>query len=236
VRQYRQAMNARTPYLSGLILALLLALGGTAAAQEQEKKPLYDIELLIFRNLVNSDDGEAWPLNLTDYAFGDREDESLQDGTPVLASQPKTTRPADGSTHWLPADTWQLKNAEGAMKRSPNYRPLLHLAWRQAVPPRADGNPVELPQTQTGQAGEQAYVTGTATVSLGRYLHLALDLQLHPSLSDLEEAGLDIFEIPQFRLTESRRMRGKELHYFDHPRFGVLAIITPYKKTDGKPE
>jgi len=32
------------------------------------------------------------------------------------------------------------------------------------------------------------------------------------------------------------RMRSKELHYFDHPRFGVVALITPYKSPQATPE
>ena len=36
------------------------------------------------------------------------------------------------------------------------------------------------------------------------------------------------YGVPEIRLKERRRMRSKELHYFDHPRFGVIALITPY--------
>lgn len=34
------------------------------------------------------------------------------------------------------------------------------------------------------------------------------------------------------RLKQSRRMRSDELHYIDHPLFGMLVQITPYKKPD----
>ena len=33
-----------------------------------------------------------------------------------------------------------------------------------------------------------------------------------------------------YRLLESRRMRSKEVHYLDHPAFGVIALITPYER------
>ncbi len=225
-----RTMKTATPWPCAvlLILAMLSAPAVPAAAPDEARQ--YDIELLIFRNLVNSDDGEAWPLDLSDYAFGDSAAGEPSPAAPqdIAPSRPKTTTPPAGpAPAWLPADAWQLKNAEDALKRAPNYRPLLHLAWRQAVPPRTEGRPVDLPPPDAGRDGEHAWVGGTATVSLGRYLHLALNLQLHPGLADLEAAGLDEFEIPQFRLTESRRMRTRELHYFDHPRFGVLAIITP---------
>jgi hypothetical protein len=34
---------------------------------------------------------------------------------------------------------------------------------------------------------------------------------------------------PTFRLAEKRRITSSELHYFDHPRFGMLAMVTPYE-------
>ncbi|MGB5299133.1 MAG: CsiV family protein, partial [Thiogranum sp.] len=37
------------------------------------------------------------------------------------------------------------------------------------------------------------------------------------------------YGVPEIRLRQQRRMRSKELHYFDHPRFGVIALITPYQ-------
>lgn len=33
-----------------------------------------------------------------------------------------------------------------------------------------------------------------------------------------------------YRLLESRRMRSKEVHYLDHPAFGIIALITPYER------
>jgi hypothetical protein len=65
---------------------------------------------------------------------------------------------------------------------------------------------------------------GTATVGLQRYLYLALDLVFQPG--DLPPL-VDGTPMPPFRLTETRRMRSKELHYFDHPLFGALVLITP---------
>ena len=38
------------------------------------------------------------------------------------------------------------------------------------------------------------------------------------------------------RLRESRRMRSKELHFLDHPLFGMLVLITPYEIPEAAPE
>ena len=34
-----------------------------------------------------------------------------------------------------------------------------------------------------------------------------------------------------FRLTESRRMRSRKIHYLDHPLFGVVVEIRPFEVT-----
>jgi hypothetical protein len=46
--------------------------------------------------------------------------------------------------------------------------------------------------------------------------------------------GLDeIVLAPQYRLMTTRRVTSGELHYFDHPAFGVLMRITPVPVQDG---
>ncbi len=230
MRQYRHTMKHYTCLRALAALLLLATVSGTTRAERgQEPAPQYDIELLVFQHLVDSDDGEVWPLDLTDYSLYTEPDAARFDvQEPTIPIEAETEVDAEtGTQTWLEQDALRLQREEEALNRSPDYRPVLHLAWRQPVPARSAAQPVDLPSADD-TIGGNAYVSGTATVSLGRYLHLALDLQLHPGLAELDAAGLDEFELPQFRLTESRRMRGKELHYFDHPRFGVLAVITPY--------
>ena len=38
-------------------------------------------------------------------------------------------------------------------------------------------------------------------------------------------------ETVYMQLAESRRMRSEELHYLDHPEFGMLVLITPVDST-----
>lgn len=98
---------------------------------------------------------------------------------------------------------------------------------------------------------EQEPLDGMVQVVLSRYLHLNVDLLLHkpyiakttatastasttsatPGPSTSAEKNLDA-PLPTFltyRLTNSRRMRSNEIHYIDHPAFGVIAHITPVK-------
>ncbi|VAW88276.1 hypothetical protein MNBD_GAMMA16-657 [hydrothermal vent metagenome] len=98
-------------------------------------------------------------------------------------------------------------------------------------------------------------IDGMITPSLNRYLHLKLQLVyrkrlliemteqetmnslqddfLISSLSE-DETLIDIESVEthryqNFSMETKRRMRSKQLHYFDHPLFGVLALITPYE-------
>ncbi len=65
-----------------------------------------------------------------------------------------------------------------------------------------------------------------------RYLHLRLDLKLQPDQTQSPSSAASIpyileTEMPRFELTQQRRMRSNEIHYFDHPRLGALAVIRP---------
>ena len=70
---------------------------------------------------------------------------------------------------------------------------------------------------------------GTARLYSRRYLHLELDLRWTQSANgDAARSGelLPESTLRSFRLNETRRMRRDQLHYFDHPRFGVLARVS----------
>jgi len=95
------------------------------------------------------------------------------------------------------------------------------------------GVPQEI-ETEESEAGPLRTIDGTIRLHLGRYLHLEVDLlyrnQTEPMASNTFYM-LGEEEQPQtlFRMHQTRRMRSGELHYFDHPMFGVLALITPYE-------
>ena len=68
-------------------------------------------------------------------------------------------------------------------------------------------------------------VRGTIRLYVARYLHAEAHL-VFENPSAAAEA--------QFELKESRRMRSGELHYFDHPVFGMLLRATPYEAPGGE--
>jgi hypothetical protein len=78
-------------------------------------------------------------------------------------------------------------------------------------------------------------------VHLSRFLHITLDLTYQgkelgaatPAGGAPVTDGLDEIALaPEYRLKAARSARSNELHYFDHPAFGVLVRITPVPTQD----
>lgn len=119
------------------------------------------------------------------------------------------------SLTWLPRSDLLLSSEARRLGARGAFRVLLHGAFIQSVPPRE--SPVRL-LIQTGdRTGERWSVEGTIAVTLARFLHVHAHLWRLP-FSDAPDSQ---------ELDEHRRMRSGELHYLDHPAFGVLVRIDP---------
>lgn len=172
--------------ISSFSLWALLALAGSLPAES----PNYEVEILIFENLKPDTGGEA--LVATGHATVDASSVGMEGGRGI---QP------------LPRGPYNLQAIYDAMRRSSQYRPLLHWAWRQPGWPQNRSVAIQLQGSGLG---------GYLTLIRSRYLHLSADVIFNDPLSGTP-----------LRLREIRRMRSGELHYFDHPRYGILARITP---------
>jgi hypothetical protein len=82
----------------------------------------------------------------------------------------------------------------------------------------------------TGVEGPPApYIDGTIKLIRKRFLHVDADFIYRAPYIDEAANKLSREKWPQaFRLVESRRMRSREVHYLDHPMFGILILATPY--------
>lgn len=94
----------------------------------------------------------------------------------------------------------------------------------------ASGQITTLPTLETEESNDATMETrelqGALRFHLSRYLHL------EPLLwygSDTE-SGQRIW----VKINQNRRMRSEELHYLDHPLFGLLVRITPWKHPEQK--
>lgn len=111
----------------------------------------------------------------------------------------------------LPGASLQLHGDANQLKRN-GYEVLYHTGWLQDV--RSGQNP------KIRIASPDGRVEGVVRVDRGRYLHFRPDLLLSRSAS-AERAS------SQYRMNTPRRMRSREVHYLDHPLFGILVVARP---------
>ncbi len=84
-------------------------------------------------------------------------------------------------------------------------------------------------------------IDGTLKLVLGRYLHLHTDLLYRRMVPNTalrtsgsssitsQDASTTGSRVMTFRMQQQRKMRSRELHYIDHPLFGILVKVTPVK-------
>jgi len=210
-----------------LLLALAWPVLATAAPR------WFDLEILVFAREGLPPGNELWP----EY--------------PGLPDTTATLPPAAGTAPLRLVDT------ADRLRRQPRHTVLLHTAWRQPVGSRKRAQWVRLTDAPDGTS--MPILDGMVRLSVRRYLHLDLDLVVTRELDiPVTEPVARTVAIPlaepvatpvtvitpgaapapaesftrvrqPFRLIDSRRMRSDELHYVDHPAFGVLVLATAYQ-------
>jgi len=128
-----------------------------------------------------------------------------------------------------PNNTYLLAGEDGRLQRSGVYRVLLHRAWIQPVPDRDRLQPMLIQIAES----DGRRIDGYLGITRGRYLHMdtrlwyespAVALPTEPKGADSNPGYME--------MREQRRMRSGELHYLDHPKFGVLARVDPVQPPD----
>jgi len=200
-----------------LIPGLLLLIAGYAQAVSgqtpaPEQPAMYDVEVVVFRNRSAQSGGERWPVRTSpaDWQAGDGFER----------------QPAGEGIEELARDQQTLNNIAGALQRSGSYDVLLHTAWRQAGLDRSLARSWRVP-SGTRRAGYE--LDGSIRLVRERYLHLEVDLDLTQPQADFVPGPGMIMPETVYELRESRRVRRGELHYFDHPLFGVIAQVVAYE-------
>ena len=168
---------------------------------------VYNIEIIVFR--VTS-------------ALGGAENWSAEGGTRNVAGDEGAAASAQVG-HFvaaLPSSAWQLTELENRLRASGGYVPVAHTAWSQTA--SAWG-------TRAGFAVQRLGIdvpglAGTVFLERGQFLHLGMSLTY---AMPEPPAGLGAAPGTAFTLNESRRIRFYERNYYDHPAFGVIALVSP---------
>lgn len=118
-----------------------------------------------------------------------------------------------------------LQQAANRLKNN-SYRIIDHFSWIQDGRARGTESNVLV---QFGPHFENGFreVEGTIAFSVARFLHLRVNLWRFVSSPPNYDPAETEFDTPVFfyKIQESRRLALGEVHYFDHPKFGVLVQI-----------
>jgi len=109
----------------------------------------------------------------------------------------------------LDSSRMQLGSMASKLRASGEWTVLAHAAWVQTATEWPHHTGLTLEQLGINAAG----LHGSVYLEHGQYLHLGFDLQLGSE--------------PPWSLRELRKIRFNEKNYFDHPGFGVIAIVSP---------
>jgi hypothetical protein len=195
--------------------ALLLTLAGISAllpgaqAQTVPNPRVYTVEIIVFRNMSGQGGPEDWSVK------------------PVARGPDTPDAPVTGRfVQSVPAAQYQLKDVARKLQNTSNYQPIAHFAWQQTASSwgsRAGFTIAKL-------AGQVPGLSGTIYLESGSYLHLGMALNYQTSNTP---AGLAAAPGSVFVLNESRRVKWDKLNYYDHPAFGVIALVTPANRSTG---
>jgi len=144
----------------------------------------------------------------------------------------------------LAPDAAMAVRIHGGLPEAPWLTPQAPAGAMPAFPPDGLAAPTPLDEQAAGAGAPGAAqvagdagpyvppeaVDGTVRVTLSRYLHVAVDLVYRGALPERLTDPVTGTEVTRerrqtFRLSERRRVRVGEVHYFDHPAFGVLVQV-----------
>jgi hypothetical protein len=203
--------------LSLLVAAAVVALKASAAEPARLQETAYNVELVIFRQLTPLGVAEDWSV------------EGLKGRpAPQVSEDDGSVAPSDAggrlAVSSLSPALFKLAAMESSLQRSRGYQVVGHIGWTQLAVPRGSGLAVDL--SEIGLSG--AAVRGTGALERGKYLYLRLNLAYSPADPPASLVGtVQSDRSVTFSLNQVRRVRPFERHYFDHPAFGVIAMISP---------
>ncbi len=225
-------------------LPLLLSIGLTFISLNvlANADKWYRVEVLVIEAKDKSALAEEWPLN---------------PGKPSLANAIDLNQDATRDFGLLNDNQLTLGRAKKRLQQ--NYRLIMHKGWRQTLSDKDNAPKVHLigGQNYSGNNSTDSQhfeVEGVLKLSSGRYLNVDADLLFHKPMKIISSANVELgipdntqgtarfVEVPSkswqddssarlqtFRLKESSRLKIDELHYIDHPLYGIIIVVSPEK-------
>lgn len=232
-----------------------------AAVEPVHKENWYEVEVIVFERRTPASD-EFWRLDQQPQLQRSNSILPGREVTlPEQADDIDRAAVALGAWQWLEYEQLKLSATVEKMVNSGDYRILLHQGWHQptrernrafslflsggdAIVPKSvalsdDGalrappllDPVIQFEDSTGELTSSRPLSepefqSTLKIYLSRYLHVEPDAWLAQDSALGQRYWVNI--------NQKRRMRSNELHYLDHPQFGILLRLTPWQTNEQK--
>lgn len=158
----------------------------------------------------------------------------------------------------LPKEAQNLATTASILRRSTGYRLLHHIAWVQPIPAVGSDDEATAVLIEAGiQHDNHHELSGTVSFARSRFIHIDTqlaftdfiatglttptpvppqlddtDLAAHPALLEWENSQKAYVPAQRYPLQTSTRARVGEVHYIDHPYFGVIVRIDEYVPDD----
>lgn len=108
-----------------------------------------------------------------------------------------------------------LSGSVSRLSRSQSYQVLMHIAWTQKVKENRLSTAVRI-------NSPDGSINGFFRIQRGNLVHMITDIEYSPG---------QYTDSVIYRLNEKRRFKLNETHYLDHPKFGMLARVSPLQKS-----
>ena len=194
------------------LTAMTVVAGLIPASDARAQTPsstVYTVELIVFRNVSGQGGAEDWSVK------------------PVARRPDQPDSPVTGRfVASVPASQFQLNDVANRLRNSSNYQPIAHFAWQQTASSWGSGAGFTVAKV----GGNVPGLSGIIFLEAGTYLHLGMTLNYQ---SSNPPGGLGASPGQVFMMSESRRIKRYERNYFDHPAFGVIALVTPANQGTG---
>ena len=188
----------------------------------------YQVEVIVFEHLHHDTDEEISQVGL-----------DLPDLKNSIDFSNIESDDKDGFKLLSPG-MYKLGGVYNELKASRNYRPLLHMAWQQPQLTQSRSKFVRVKKTEGASSQGDTYdplvkADGVIRIRSAQFLHADVDMfyflnALSESFiqSSAETSDTNMIRADFAELKESRRMKLNELHYFDHPVFGVFIRVSRF--------
>lgn len=109
----------------------------------------------------------------------------------------------------LPPEDYKLASIDNTLRTSGAWHPIAHAAWVQTAANWGTHAGIALSDLGINSPG----LTGMVYLERATYLHLGVEMTLSAGAS--------------YTIDEMRSVKYNEKQYFDHPAFGVIAVVSP---------